>query len=359
MADRRISLAICAYDDDRWDHLLAAVESATQQVVRPHEIIIVIDHNSRLFTRITQVYASAGNTPSVIVVENKGMRGISDARNTAIAASSGELVALLDDDAIAAPNWLARLNSYMDDPAVLAVGGAVDPQWLAPQPWWFPEEFLWVVGCTYRGMPTTRAEVRNVSGGCMLLRRSVAETVGGFRTEIGRIGKRPASCEETELCIRARQRFTAGKIIFEPEARISHVVPAARTRWSYFHSRCYFEGRSKALITRLVGAQDGLASERQYSMHALPAGISRHLFAVLRNGDLRGIGRAATIVSGVAFAAVGYLLERMTLRRALTLQPARVIPTVLAGDGPAAQAWLLPRPSGDAVLQRPERSDAR
>ena len=55
------------------------------------------------------------------------------------------------------------------------------PFWSANQPFWFPEEFNWVIGCTYRGMPTKNAPVRNLIGANMSVRKDVFTKVGGFR----------------------------------------------------------------------------------------------------------------------------------------------------------------------------------
>ena len=67
------------------------------------------------------------------------------------------------------------------------VGGLTRPLWATgARPRWFPEEFNWVVGCSYRGMPTGRARIRNVMGGNAAFRREVIGAVGGFSTAIGR-----------------------------------------------------------------------------------------------------------------------------------------------------------------------------
>ena len=78
-------------------------------------------------------------------------RGISGARNSGIAAARGAIIAFLDDDAIAAPDWLEQLLAGYSSPNVLGVGGAIEPQWQGGRPRWFPPEFDWVVGCTYLG----------------------------------------------------------------------------------------------------------------------------------------------------------------------------------------------------------------
>jgi hypothetical protein len=295
-----ISVVICAYADDRWPDLLAAVASVQAQTVRPREIIVVVDHNQTLLDRVRS------DISGVAVVANVEARGLSGARNSGVAAATGAIVAFLDDDAAAAPDWLHHLSAAYDDPWVLGVGGAVEPAWVHGRPAWFPDEFDWVVGCTYRGMPDQTAPVRNLIGANMSFRRCVLETIGGFRSGIGRIGALPVGCEETELCIRGRQRWPDGVWRFEPKARVVHTAPAPRARWAYFRRRCYAEGRSKALVAQLVGAGDGLASERSYTRRTLSAGIRRSLAAAVR-GDAAGLARAGAIAAGFTITAFGYL----------------------------------------------------
>lgn len=302
------SVVICAYTEERWDDLLAAVESVKRQTVRAQEIIVVIDHNPALLDRVRTALVG------VITAENSQPRGLSGARNSGIAAASGAVVAFLDDDAIAAPDWLQQVLAGYDGPQVIGVGGAITPHWDEGRPAWFPEEFDWVVGCTYRGMPSAPAPVRNLIGANMSLRRDVFATVGGFRSDIGRIGSLPLGCEETELCIRARQHWPEAIITYVPAAQVFHRVPTRRGRWSYFQSRCYAEGLSKAMVSRLVGTSDGLASERSYTLRTLPLGIVRGLDAALW-GDPDGFKRAMAIVGGLGITTAGYVTGRFSLTK--------------------------------------------
>jgi hypothetical protein len=88
----------------------------------------------------------------------------------------------------------------------MGVGGLIEPWWLDRQPSWFPAEFGWVVGCSYTGLPTERAQVRNVIAANMAIRRDVFEAIGGFRNDFGKQGSR-SEPEETDLCIRAGQAW--------------------------------------------------------------------------------------------------------------------------------------------------------
>ena len=135
--------------------------------------------------------------------------------------------------------------------------------------------------------------------------------MGGFSSQVGRVEKLLAGCEETELCIRARQHWPAATILYNPAAQVSHRVPAERTSWRYFTARCFGEGRSKAVVARLVGAQAGLELERAYVRRTLPAGIVRGLADLVRRGDGPGGLRAAAIVAGALLTLAGYIVGRV------------------------------------------------
>lgn len=300
------SVIICTYTEERWDDLVAAVASIQQQVVPPREIIVVIDHNTRLFERIQ------AQMPGAVVTESGESRGLSGARNHGIAIASGELVAFLDDDAIAEPDWLLRLSQHCEDPDVLGAGGAVEPLWLAGWPAWFPKEFYWVVGCSYLGLPQELTVVRNPYGGCTCFRSEVFEVVGGFRDGIGRVGTCPMGGEETELCIRARQQWPHKIFLYDPQARIHHRIPRQRASWRYFRSRCYFEGLSKALIAKHVGARDCLASERSYTFKVLPRAVVRGLMNGLFHFDAGELMRTGAIICGLAITILGYVVGTIT-----------------------------------------------
>src|SRR6185436_17368622 len=107
----------------------------------------------------------------VAVVENREHRGLRGARNSGVNAATSSIVAFLDDDAEASEQWLEFLAEPYTDPDVAGVGGLTEPIWDGGRPRWFPDEFEWVVGGAYRGMPVTRRELRNLWGGNMSFRR--------------------------------------------------------------------------------------------------------------------------------------------------------------------------------------------
>jgi glycosyltransferase involved in cell wall biosynthesis len=297
-----VSVIISAHDEARWSRLRAALRSVERQTHKPAETILVVDHNSSLLARARRELAGT------IVVANSEPRGLGGARNSGIRAASGSVVAFLDDDAIASPRWLELLASWYADPAVAGVGGSIEPMWEAGRPRWFPSEFDWVVGCSYRGLPATAQEVRNLFGCNMSFRREPLNALGRFRLGYG--------CDETELCIRIRQRCPSRKLVYVPDGKVLHHVPEDRARLGYFLARCYFEGGSKAVVSTLVGPGAGLSSERRYARHTLPAGVRRGIEDFVRRGDGHGLARAMVILAGLTATAVGYISGGVSTSRA-------------------------------------------
>jgi glycosyltransferase involved in cell wall biosynthesis len=168
------SVVICAYTHERWNDLVAAVDSIRRQIAPAGEIIIVIDHNHDLYLRALAQFTNA------LVLENRGPRGLSGARNTGANIASYPVVAFMDEDATAESEWLSTLLESYQDERIIGVGGAVIPSWLNKEPAWFPDEFAWVIGCTYKGLPETAAPVRNMLGCNMSFRREVINRSGGF-----------------------------------------------------------------------------------------------------------------------------------------------------------------------------------
>ena len=325
MTTLRASVIVCAYSADRFPLLVSAVESVRWQSVSAAEIIVVIDHNPVLLEQVRALF------PDLVVIPNSGPRGLSGARNTGTAAAGGDVLVFLDDDAVADPGWLHAMSVHFERPEVLGVGGHPVAVWETGRPRWWPDEFDWVVGCAYRGLPTSAAPVRNLIGCAMALRREVVLAAGGFDTGLGRTAAGAAGCEETELCLRATAQVPGGVFLHEPAARVRHHVPAARATPGYFRSRCFAEGVSKRLVTRRAGAGPGLASEVTYLRRTLPGGLIRHLSAVGR-GDLAGLPRAAAIVMGVVTTTWGYLLARAPRSAAEPSEPPhteRVLPLVI------------------------------
>lgn len=307
-----VSVIVCAYTLRRWDVLCEGVAAIARQTRPALETIVVIDHNPELLEQ------ARARFPGVGIVANASKRGSSGSRNTAIELAGGDVLAFLDDDAIATETWLEEMLRPYDDPAVIGTGGMPTPRWESGTvPRWLPREFYWTIGCGYRGQPEQVAPVRNPIGAAMSFRRQVFERIGGFSLHLGPAMATPTAHgggEDTELGIRAQRAFPDGALLHVPAARVEHWVPTERTSFAYFRRRCWLEGRTKALMGATVGAADGLSSERAYTLKTLPSGVFNGFLDAAR-GDFSGLQRAGAIVAGLATTAAGYLWGRLTLRR--------------------------------------------
>jgi glycosyltransferase involved in cell wall biosynthesis/GT2 family glycosyltransferase len=334
----RISAIICAYTCDRWDDLGEAVASIRGQTLPPAEIVLVIDHNPELLARAAAAF------PDLTVVSNREERGLSGARNTGIAVSGCPLLVFFDDDAVGDPDFLLHLARQCEAPEVLGAVAKIEPQWIAARPSWLPDEFLWTVGCSYRGLPATASEVRNLLGAAMMLKRQVFAAAGPFSGAVGRRGGSvPLSCEETELCIRAKGFFPDGRFVFEPAAVVRHKIPAGRLTWRYFSVRCYAEGLSKAYVAALSNNRDALSTETGYVTRTLSRGILRNLAGALTLMSSAGLQRAAAILLGLACASAGFVVGtiRSPVRKGGGPSSARYAPKPEHEQGAAMRILLL------------------
>lgn len=297
------TVVICAYTLDRYDDLLRAIRSAADQSVPPEQVVVVIDHSPALLERLRGQQLAAVTE----VMPSTGRPGLSGARNTGVRAARGDVIAFLDDDAWAEPDWLQRQLALYDDTGVLGAGGRIEPEWdCGFRPGHFAPELDWIVGCSYRGLPSVAAQVRNPIGASMSFRRSVFERVGLFDERIGRTAAL-GGCEETDLCVRVATGMPGGRMVYEPASVVHHRVPTSRTQLGYMISRGWGEGRSKALMSHGTGTRT-LAAERRYSTRVLPRAVARGLGA----GSSAGVAQAGSILLVLAATAGSYLVHVAT-----------------------------------------------
>lgn len=298
------SVVIAAHTFQRCEDLTRAVASAFDQQPKPYDVVVAVDNNAELYEWVRK------RLPDVVPVDHRGTRGASATRNSGARAANGSILAFLDDDAIARPDWLRNLTAPLARSEVVGVGGYVEPVWRGRIPEWMPQEFLWVVGATYRGMPRTAAPIRNVWSENMAVTRADFLKIGGFREGFGKTGLEPRGGEDTDFCIRLTNATEGGIWWYEPSARIGHSVPPGRSTLRFFVVRCYNEGQTKADMAALLGRQRGLEDERRHAIKVLPNGIRRELWHAVASQELAAAERASAIGVGLCATSLGYIVRR-------------------------------------------------
>ncbi len=306
-------VVICTYTLDRWELLVRTVESALAQTVAPQRVIIVVGHsepgehnvNQELLARCRQEWGGdrADSSTEILIVPRRfgGTKGSS--LNTALLLTRAEIVAFLDDDAEAAPDWLERkLAVYSTHPEVAAVGGAPRPDYAAPRPTWFPPDFDWVFGCHYRSLPARLTPTPHLIGTSMSARRDAILSVGGFHADWH---------DDMDLSHRIGHAYGPAAVCYEPLAEVRHYVPPDRLTWSYFWRRCFYVNRSKVSAFADMGEAGNIGAELRFAATVL-LGLAPALVAAV-TGRPERLSQALVAVAGVVLAGCGYVAGRVQL----------------------------------------------
>jgi glucosyl-dolichyl phosphate glucuronosyltransferase len=311
----RADVVICTYTLDRWDLLVRAVESALAQSVAPQRLIIVVGHsapgeqniNEELLARCREEWgAGRADSPVEILIVTRRFAGTKGSSlNTALLLTRAEIVAFLDDDAQAAPDWLERkLAVYATRPGAVAVGGAPRPDYAAPRPSWFPPDFDWVFGCHYRSLPDQLAPIPHLIGTSMSARREAILAVGGFHADWH---------DDMDLSHRIAHTYGPDAVCYEPRAEVLHYVPPDRLSWSYFWRRCFYVNRSKVSAFANMGDAGNIGAELRFAVSMLLA-LGPALVAAV-TGRPERLRQAVVAVAGVALAGCGYVAGRLQVAR--------------------------------------------
>jgi len=212
------------------EYLPRCVEALFAQTLPPDEILVIDDGSRDASAEIVAKY------PAVTLIQHGTNKGLAAARNTAMRAARNELVASLDADCIADPEWLAQLADAMQDPSIAGVGGKLTEGvqkntadcWRAvhmPQHW-------------------GDAAIRNprfLFGCNNLFRKSAVLAAGGYDESMRTNG------EDVDICRRLREKDW--NLLYIPAARATHLrhdttrsILETSWRWWRFGVNAYAGG---------------------------------------------------------------------------------------------------------------------
>lgn len=272
--------------------------------------VLVVDNGSTDNTlEVAAQYSE--RLPFDLSTASEPRQGISFARNKSLEAARGDIIAYIDDDAIAGPDWAVQhLKAFESDQAVRAVMGRILPVWEAERPDWLDpllESYLTV--CDYGDEPFDLAGTSHAPVGAnMSLSRQAMIDVGGFDVRFGFGGLDKIPGEENEI---ARRMWARGwKIVYWPAACVKHGVPADRMTLKWFRKRVFDQGRYEYLFDAEHAGAAQIA--RRVLTGALARGPALTAAACL---DLVTGNRArAARRASVPWATLGYIRELIVRR---------------------------------------------
>lgn len=305
----RISVIICTSSFDRLGDVHETVASIREQTLAAHEIIVAVDNHQELFETLKNDLPTG-----TIMVNNTAIKGLSETRNSGIRVARGDIIAFIDDDAVAHEGWLKSLSSHLTTKDVAAAGGTITPLWPeGRRPGWWPEELGWVLGCTYDGLALRGNTVRSLIGCNMAFKKTVFDTIGLFNCELGRIDKTRGIGEDSELCLRITTQMPDSCIIYEPDAVVYHKVPVWRVKLGYLLFRSYDEGYHKSILETLSTNTNApsLSVEKTYLRHLLLTAIPKRLRRMYLWDSCLQLG---AILACLGATGTGYLKGRIKNR---------------------------------------------
>ncbi len=286
----RLSVILCSHD--RPHYVRSCLESLARQTVGQDAFeVILVDSGS-------PPAAHAELKRLVEQVENARLlrlerAGVSLARNAGARAATGDYVAYIDDDAMAAPDWIEQIQRVLVEqdgrPAVL--GGRVLPVWERPLPRWWPHSLRGVLSIIeHEGAGDYRTDALPAKlepyGVNMILHRDVMLRHGGFAEALGRLGLVLQSDEDVQLAWRLQDAGYSA--IYDSRIVVHHSIQAGRLNVEWLLARLYWQGASTVHTRRLLGQQ--ALVQREFFRRLLIEAIALPIVAVIPKHTTRLLG---------------------------------------------------------------------
>ncbi|MEO1375069.1 MAG: glycosyltransferase family 2 protein [Cyanobacteria bacterium J06635_10] len=251
MPDTQISAIICTHNRD--NYLGAAIDSLLSQDFATEFEVVVVDNGSKDNTK--KIVEQRLDNPRLKYIYEPVL-GLSVARNTGAQASSSGILAYLDDDAVASEGWLQVLYSAYQSNSKLAIaGGKVTLLWPpnTNPPHWLSPGLAGNLGAYDLGDRVVSIEKPGLTprGLNYSIRRSFLDDIGGFDTNLGRVGKNLLSNEELQMTELALEK--GWEVAYLPDALVAHNVSEERIKRSWFFSRGWWQGISECYREQLAG----------------------------------------------------------------------------------------------------------
>jgi len=152
---------------------------------------------------------------------------ISALRNAGASHSKGDILAFVDADCTASPNWINNAAKYFDQPKIGAVGSSYD----------IPENSSWVAKCWDLNSARKRklGEAEYLPAGNLFVTKEKFLEIGGFKEDL-------ITNEDYEFCYRLRKMGL--RVYADPDISVVH--------WGVPQNLVHFYKRQKWLGTHVL-----------------------------------------------------------------------------------------------------------
>jgi glycosyltransferase involved in cell wall biosynthesis len=240
------TVLVCTYN--RAQVLPRALDAIDQLEAPPGKSweLIVVDNASTDNTEtIVKDFIARSKVSARYIREER--QGHARAMNCGVAASHGEIIAHTDDDGLPERDWLLRINEAFEVHKAEIVFGPVRPKWEFRPPKWYSERFVGRFALLdYGNVPFVVANAEQAFFGVNhAVRKSLYSKQGGYREDLGPLGRTSRVGEDTEMFLRSLARGV--RIVYEPTVVVYHFIPASRCRKSDIRQRVWQNGASDYL----------------------------------------------------------------------------------------------------------------
>ena len=220
--------------------LPACLEAVQAQVPQTDEVIVVDDASADGSADYV-----AETFPHYRLIRNPRNLGFPGSGNAGLRVSSGDVLILLNQDAIVQPGWIGAIKQafdlqqvgivgckilYPDGRTIQHAGGRLNPVTL--------EGFHTGFGELDNGQYDTPGEVDFVTGAALALRRTLYQRIGGLDEQFS-----PGYYEDVDLCLRATRAGYA--VMYWPSAVVHHLESGSFRSTLQVYGQSYIVYRSR------------------------------------------------------------------------------------------------------------------
>src|SRR4051812_16802048 len=180
-----VSVIICSYN--RADYIIGALNSLYHQSASFDNFeVLVVDNNSTDDTAVRCKHFIDTHPRFHAFYHTEKQQGASFARNTGAALATGDLLAFMDDDAIAEQDFVERIiDFFKKHPDANGLGGRITPKYIPAEPVWMSHCVASLVGnFDYSKELSVFKPGKYPLESNMVVHRKDFERIGGFNTAL-------------------------------------------------------------------------------------------------------------------------------------------------------------------------------